>query len=685
MNATLASTIDAATYTDPSIYEKFFSKKDQDDLKQFTPRETTPIGIPGKSCESNLFLGFLFDGTRNNYALSEKAGDNTHSNVARLFDAYPGQTIAPAIMLTPQIKWPDESRYPNYFRIYTPGVGTPFEEVRDNGEGFDRTLGAAMAKWGERRLCWALAQAINALHRYFHKAPLLTNADIMELINNLNLDASSLKSHPIFIDLGRAANTKAFLKQALYRLHGALRYNMPDKMTGQPAKVDPGVLRTIYASTFGFSRGAAAARAFTNWFVALCELDAEMLGRSGLTLGGFPMAFDYLGVFDTVASVGFASSTLIADGHGAWADAEVSLRIPSGVKCTHLVSAHEVRRSFPLDSISVGGALADGCKEIVFPGVHSDVGGGYMPKEQGRGNDPLGADLLSRIPLAVMYREARLNGVPLKLERSRQLVKDRFKIATSTLNAFNAYIAASPKTSNSLRDIMRSQMKLAILWRKSWAGRMAALPSVQRAEQVDSNDIASADNEFVAEIKHFEQWRKHPTQTREYCPNPVIGVCIEVEESLIPGYDPERFTEWQAINQYWIEAAVVPAVAYLLENLVHDSRAWFKLTGWEAGEVEAGLRAWSRKYDELKARGINPRNTLEPSVPFTPTELDWIEEYKKTGRIPKMKTQGREPFELGAGYLRFRRVYAGGDQIRLTRKNPPSNNVELGEAEVVSV
>ncbi|MCV4690732.1 DUF2235 domain-containing protein, partial [Escherichia coli] len=89
------------------------------------------------------------------------------------------------------------------------------------------------------------------------------------------------------------------------------------------------------------SRGATAARVFANWFVTLCELDAQLLGRSGRTLGGFPVEFDFLGLFDTVASVGLASSALISHGHGDWADAEVSLRVPAGIKCTHLVSAHE--------------------------------------------------------------------------------------------------------------------------------------------------------------------------------------------------------------------------------------------------------------------------------------------------------------------------------------------------------
>ncbi|MCV6022935.1 hypothetical protein OFO93_41155, partial [Escherichia coli] len=64
---------------------------------------------------------------------------------------------------------------------------------------------------------------------------------------------------------------------------------MPDPHTGQPQRVDPGIVRHLYVSAFGFSRGATAARVFANWFVTLCELDAQLLGRSGRTLGGFPV------------------------------------------------------------------------------------------------------------------------------------------------------------------------------------------------------------------------------------------------------------------------------------------------------------------------------------------------------------------------------------------------------------
>ena len=679
------------SYSEPDNSARFFQGKKStlDDLQK---REAIPIGKPGLSCQNNLFLGFFFDGTRNNYATSFKKKDNTFSNVARLFDAFPGQIIAPKDVKASAEPWPNESSYPNYMRIYTPGVGTPFDEVRDTGQGLDATMGAAMAKWGERRLMWALCQAINAVHLYLKKEVFIKPSRVSELIQDLELDGRQLGARrPVFIDLGRAANTKAHLVKLLLQWHQAIRGHMPQAVTGQPPKVDPGILQHIYVSAFGFSRGATAARAYTNWFLALCQLDAELTKQSGYTLGGIPVTFDFLGIFDTVASVGTASITPgnLGSGHMAWADAERSLRVPADVRCLHIVSAHEVRRCFPLDAISVNGQLGSAHLEIIMPGVHSDIGGGYSPMEQGRGHDPQGGDMLSRIALAIMYKEARLSGAPLKLERASPVAKERFKVHPDVINALNNYIDACAVKQGSFRDIMRDQMKMAILWRKGWAGKMGSLANVKRASQVDINDIVSADDEFLAEIAAFERWRARPTRTEtvQVCPRPEMGVCVDMEEktvSTLPGIDPERLQDWAHIAAFWSAGRPASAIAHLLENHVHDSRAWFKLLGTEAADVETELKKWVRAYDQHQAL---QRNTMALALaggyapnPLNAQKIKWVEDYKKTGKIPAMKTEGREPFELGAGYLRFRRVYSGADAWRLTQSSPLSEKVGVDSA-----
>lgn len=80
-----------------------------------------------------------------------------------------------------------------------------------------------------------------------------------------------------------------------------------------------------------------------------------------------PIPVEYLGLWDRV------SATLR---RGRWPNYHC---LPRGVKfCRHAVAAHEYRACFPLDEI-----FADGCLDSqriqtrLFPGSHSDVGGGY--------------------------------------------------------------------------------------------------------------------------------------------------------------------------------------------------------------------------------------------------------------------------------------------------------------------
>ena len=68
------------------------------------------------------------------------------------------------------------------------------------------------------------------------------------------------------------------------------------------------------------------------------------------------------------------------------------------------VAAHEQRMNFPLTLARMDDAKK--LEEMMFPGVHSDVGGGYAPGNQGRSLKTV-SNLLSQIPLLHMYK-ARL-------------------------------------------------------------------------------------------------------------------------------------------------------------------------------------------------------------------------------------------------------------------------------------
>lgn len=641
------------------------------------PREFPPLKDPSKQCDTNLFLGFFFDGTRNNYERSSRAGDFTHSNVARLYGAYPGQHV-PGIPEDPEAVWTtNPANYKEFFKVYVPGVGTPFAPVGDSGSGKDATLGSAGALYGERRIIWALVQAIHCVYRYFYRAKddpgLFYPNEILDFCKTFNLGRSGLledgkadRDRP-----ARTSSNRALLTALLTKLHTAIRLHMIDPETGQCRKVDPGRVQRVFVSAFGFSRGAAEARVFVNWFLLLCEIDAQLSGQPGPTLGSFPVTFDFLGIFDTVASVGIAASSLFADGHGSWADVELSLRVPAPLPCLHLVAAHEFRRSFPLDSIHVGDTLPSNSREWVLPGMHSDIGGGYAPTEQGKGVDRGGSDTLSRIALAWMYREGRLAGVPLKLELARPAIKEQFRIDPGLIRDFKEYLEACRVREGPLHDIMAEQRKLYILWRKSCAGRVRQSGFGQRASREDLADLESADRHFVeVEMPDFEMWLKKRTSRDADDPN--------ARAPGAPGLNAERADEWKRIAAYWSEP---PPTRKLFEDRVHDSHAWFKLSGYEAVEFKAEMeKLVLQKKKEDSVYQMDPAGGSQHAL-LNDRQREWVELYLATGEYAPGFTEGREWYRWGAGYLRYRRIYAGSDGMRLTRDEAPGSQPVLAMAD----
>ncbi|WP_061301692.1 T6SS phospholipase effector Tle1-like catalytic domain-containing protein, partial [Janthinobacterium agaricidamnosum] len=538
---------------------------------------------------------------------------------------------------------------------YVPGVGTRFDEVGDSGEGFspftsDRARGLAFAYKGENRIIWALVEAVNNVYRYYTDTPLVDNARFTKEFNKLKLPSGVRPSS------GLTAAFTAILEE----LHDKLKPFVPADMPGKSR--DKGQVQAIFVSMFGFSRGAAQARSFANWFIWLCQLDAKLSNRQAvkqprtLSLGTIDVTFDFLGLFDTVASVGLAASSpvlsVVVDGHGAWSDTEVSLRIPTNpgpTACLHLVSGHEIRRSFPLDSVAYLGNTPPNCKEIVFPGVHSDIGGGYSPLDQGRGTDPQGGDLISRMTLATMYRAARLAGVPLKLESAPEQVRQAFRIDPRAITIFNAYIGychaqAGAQPPLRLHKIMEFQHRLYIQWRKKMLGKMMELPNVRnlpasyKSGKFDLTDITMADRELQQEVAEFEAWRKR--------------------QALVGDSRPGN-PEWMPIAEYWDQAPPPSAVTDLLELFVHDSRAWFKPLGkdipdlWYALELLAAQEEKARDWEQVRradAGAVNPYALTEQEK----NKLLLYRRVKGTDREMEAidpDPTGRENGYMGGGYL----------------------------------
>ncbi len=149
-------------------------------------------------------------------------------------------------------------------------------------------------------------------------------------------------------------------------------------------------INRLYIDTFGFSRGAAAARNFVHEVtkkkgsvknvipagqgqpvIIYYDVDygalGEHLGESFIEKMRLPLCVRYVGLFDTVASYGVAHFNDTSDLH--------LNAVSKALTTLQLAAADEHRDNFRLTNINSAGSRGT---EKFLPGVHSDIGGGYI-------------------------------------------------------------------------------------------------------------------------------------------------------------------------------------------------------------------------------------------------------------------------------------------------------------------
>lgn len=152
----------------------------------------------------------------------------------------------------------------------------------------------------------------------------------------------------------------------------------------------------IIVDVYGFSRGAATARAFIHHIlkgqrtivvkrqtrrgtryshrvVPTPRLRMAMEARESLEVAENAIEIGFVGIFDTVSSYNVA---LFSDVDSLHLDAVKEAR-----KVYHLASAEEHRLCFSLTDITSAKNSGIG-EEYFLPGVHSDIGGGYRPENE---------------------------------------------------------------------------------------------------------------------------------------------------------------------------------------------------------------------------------------------------------------------------------------------------------------
>lgn len=135
------------------------------------------------------------------------------------------------------------------------------------------------------------------------------------------------------------------------------------------------VIKSLQFDIFGFSRGAAAARHFANRIQSGDPAIIGVIHRAiaGSVFNGSPSGKTrFIGIFDTVAAIGTPANGL----NPRSADTgRLTLTLRPGVaeKVFHITAENECRFNFCLNSVKPA------WPELVLPGAHSDIGGGYLP------------------------------------------------------------------------------------------------------------------------------------------------------------------------------------------------------------------------------------------------------------------------------------------------------------------
>ncbi|MCW8278229.1 DUF2235 domain-containing protein [Pseudomonas sp. PCH199] len=143
-------------------------------------------------------------------------------------------------------------------------------------------------------------------------------------------------------------------------------------------RANPGVyVRRVEFDIFGFSRGAAAARHCVNELLKPGRgLFKELLQAGRFTLvttfdPAVDVSINFIGLFDTVAAIGGIDLN-VSDDHNPG----VNLYLPPGCarQVIQLQARDECRHNFSLNGVH------HHHRQICLPGVHSDIGGGYLPR-----------------------------------------------------------------------------------------------------------------------------------------------------------------------------------------------------------------------------------------------------------------------------------------------------------------
>ena len=609
----------------------------------------------GFSCRHSLHISLFFDGTGNNDENDSKANPVHPTNIAKLYHA--------------SIQTGAEDGYQSY---YIPGVGTPFPKI---GELDYSGSGLAFASGGEDRINWALLRIIDAL----------TFAATKQRFDD-SIAKQKIADMRAHWPLTGEVNRRNVLNNLLESLRSEINTATPK-------------ILEIKLFVYGFSRGAAEARTFVNW---LSEMFTTPKGAElpEQTILGLPLSIEFLGILDTVPSVGIAHVAPFAAGHMGWADGTQQLpdekKYPGYVKCCqHFVAAHEQRLSFPLDTIRrPNGTYPSYAKEVIYPGMHSDIGGGYPKGDQGKATGGEG-ELLSQIILHDMYAAAFDAGAPLSVPAKLipEGIKSKspsfamssdslteFHVSPILVERFNAWretiLAEKEETQQSgetktvlgyephlLSHSLETKIEEQMGWITAWRIGRYARGSYQvqgfytNATQWDAEKQEAAKKKYIADVKGIKNDRE---MARKYPDNPEYqgGKDKQGIPSFEPTLDKQQLREAarEFEHDYYDWNREQNSVAQVILDTIPKYAIYLINSDDEQVEYDEMKKAGEGVYSKLFIDRLGSV-TKDPQMALVCALYDeqihdsraWFMHHELDSR------------EMWAGYFRYRMIYSGNE------------------------
>ena len=515
----------------------------------------------GSQCQGQVHVSIYFDGTGNNRewegtfvtgktrATRTQLARNGHSNVARLYDA--------------SLAEPENG----FFSVYVPGVGTPFSEVGDTNQDGD-TLGGGAARYGADRIHWAILQVINSVHQYLKSNDLITPAEAKILVG-------SMSETRLLEGMAR----RAMLTGIAQRLERVVKSHQRR-------------VTSVHVSVFGFSRGAAQARAFVH---RLYETAEAWGSGCGYNIAGVPLYLNFMGIFDTVASVGVAAMSRVSKGKWDWAAGDMMSIHPEARQCVHFAALHEQRINFPLD-------LATSGKEVLYPGMHSDVGGGYSPGGQGKdfvSGAANGNAKLSQIPLIDMHHEAIKAGVMMRTMdelMANPVVATHFGCHPQLIRDYNAWLTGHGVPAGAHTQQISGHCRQYVAWKgkrlPNGPQSLLQQPFFKQSDAEDQVDLANAQRDFANLVTELAQGKSDMAAYRRQLDESQKRMDAGRKAGR-PVFEPTprasaaAYTyagipaETSTLLDLVLNATPVPDVSTnLFDNYMHDSLAGFYMMKW---------------------------------------------------------------------------------------------------------